>query len=65
MVPYFGDIVELNQEQAQLSGNSGMEDAFTKDKLYADINTAMQKIAAGNDIEKLIRVRDFLNTFTD
>ena len=65
LVPYFGDIVELNQEQVQLSGNSALEETFTKDKLYADINTAMQKIAAGNDIEKLIRVRDFLNTFTD
>ena len=65
LVPYFGDIVELNQEQVQLSGNSALEETFTKDKLYADINTAMQKIAVGNDIEKLIRVRDFLNTFTD
>ena len=65
LVPRLGDIVELAQEAAQVSGNSGREEIFTTDKLYADIDTALQKIIAGNDLEKLIRIREFLDNLAN
>jgi len=65
LVPRLGDIVELAQEAAQVSGNSGREELFTTDKLYADIDTALQKIIAGNDLDKLIRIREFLDNLAN
>ena len=65
LVPHLGDIVELTQDSAQVFGNSGGEEIFTPDKLYADIETALQKIITGNDLDKLIRIREFLDNLTN
>ncbi|MEG1662039.1 MAG: MBL fold metallo-hydrolase RNA specificity domain-containing protein, partial [Clostridiales bacterium] len=60
VVPQMGDIVELTAEAVVLTANRDFAKTVIDENILVDINTALQKITMGHDIEQLIRVRDFL-----
>jgi metallo-beta-lactamase family protein len=60
IVPHFGDVVELKKEGMQITDHQDIAKTIIDKNLLVDINTVLQQITASQDIDKLIRIRDFL-----
>ncbi|MCR4963414.1 MAG: MBL fold metallo-hydrolase [Firmicutes bacterium] len=59
-VPQMGDMVELSAEKVVITGNKDFAQQVMYENILVDINTVVQKLAMTQDIENLIRARDFL-----
>ena len=59
-VPSLGDVFDLAADAPLVDHVSGFEQRVADENLLADINTMLQQITLARDLEKLIRVRDYL-----
>ena len=60
-VPEVADLFDLTQEEpAAIPCAKTFAETVAEENLLVDINTALQNITMSSDLEKLIRVRDFL-----
>lgn len=64
IVPSLGDVVKLKIDGAEIVDKKDFAAIIVDENLVADINIALQKITADRDIDKLIRVRDFLKNIS-
>jgi len=64
IVPYLGDVVELKMDGVKVVDKKDFATLVIDDNLLADINITLQKITANQDIDKLIRIRDFLKNIS-